>query len=303
MIPTFPEFKKLEWGDREAVQQFTSNFQPYSDFNFVSMWAWNTREKMMLSQLHGNLILLFYDYITELPFLSFIGTNKVSDTVHSLLDHSILHYSESRLKLIPEEVAAHLCESEFNIASDVDSHDYIVPITYLSTISSLPRSSDHAARNCKRFLNTYPGHSVKACTIEDCRKDEYIELFKRWAKIKNLDHWELNEYSAFEKFIENKDSNNNIVSLHDGDKIMAFATYEILPQKYAICHFAKADRDYSGVYDGLFFTVAKILRELGIEYWNFEQDLGIPGLRQSKMKYKPEFFLKKFIIEKKSSTL
>ena len=302
MIPTFPEFKKLEWSDREAVQLFTSNFPPYSDFNFVSMWAWNTREKMMLSQLHGNLILLFYDYITELPFLSFMGSNRLSDTAHRLIEYSELHYKESRLKLIPEQIAVQICESEFTITEDEDSHDYILPVSYLCNLDSLP-NSNYAACNCKKFIRQYPNHIVKRRSAMDCHKEEYIDLFRRWAKINSLDHGELNEYSAFKKFIDNKESDNYIVSIYDGDKMMAFATYEVLPQGYAIGHFAKADKGYKGVYDGLYFSVAKMLREIGIRYWNFEQDLGIPDLRHSKLKYKPEFYLKKFIVEKKNDAL
>jgi hypothetical protein len=44
------------------------------------------------------------------------------------------------------------------------------------------------------------------------------------------------------------------------------------------------------------FYVGQKLKEYNIRYWNFEQDLGIPGLRQSKRKYKPEFYLKKCIV-------
>ena len=300
MIPIFPQFKSLEWSDREAVLQFTSAFPPYSDFNFVSMWAWNTREKMMLSQLHGNLVLLFYDYMTELPFLSFIGENSATETAHRLIEHSQLHYKENALKLIPEQVATRLSETEFKISVDEDSHDYIVPVSYLSNLDKLPRSANPAGYQCQKFLRLYPDHTIVKHTVRECVKEEYIDLFKRWAKIKDFDHRELNEYGAFVRFINNKESDNHIVSLFDGDRMIGFATYEILRNNYAVCHFAKADREYKGVYDALFFMVGRELREANIEYWNFEQDLGIPELRQSKRKYKPEFYLKKFIVEKKN---
>ena len=299
MIPTFPEFKKLEWSDREAVLQFTATFQPYSDFNFVSMWAWNTREKMMLSQLHGNLILLFYDYVTELPFLAFIGTNRLGETANALIDHSQLRYGKSALKLIPEQVAKNLCGSEFNISEDPDAHDYIMLVSYLAKLDVLPRSSVHAAKDCKMFLKSYPNHSVGVCTIREACKDEYTDLFKHWAKVKNLEHWELNEYSAFLKFIDNDEIDNHIISLREGGKLIGFVTYEVV-QDYAVCHFCKADHSYKGIYSGLFFQMAKILEAENIRYWNFEQDLGIESLRVSKQKYRPEFFLKKYIIERKN---
>jgi len=258
---------------------------------------------MQLSQLHGNLVMLFYDYITEMPFLSLLGTHNLNETAEILIAYSELHYNESNLKLIPEQVAMNLCRNVFDIAHDQDSYDYIIPVSYLSNLDTTPGSNNMAAFLCKKFLKLYPTHTTKKCTVSECDKNEYISLFKRWAKIKNLDHWELNEYSAFNKFINNKEVNNHIVSLHDGDTMMGFTTYEILPGDYAICHFAKADKGYKGVYDGLYFAVGKALHAAGIKHWNFEQDLGIPGLRQSKRKYKPEFFLKKFTVSRKKHLL
>ena len=49
MLPTFPEFKPLELSDKNDVENFTSKFPPYSDFNFVSMWCWDIKEEMRIS--------------------------------------------------------------------------------------------------------------------------------------------------------------------------------------------------------------------------------------------------------------
>jgi hypothetical protein len=297
MIPTFPKFKSLEWCDKAEVQQITSCFPPYSDFNFVSMWSWNTRKKMLMSVLNGNLVLLFYDYVSEAPFLSFIGTNELTDTCIKLIEYSILHYQVNALKLIPETVAANLQGDMFKVVPDADAHDYIISVPYLISLDTISKSNNQAGYLCQKFLRLYPGFTIQKHAAKEIVKEEYIELFKRWAKIKNLDHWELNEYSAFDRFLHNEENDNTIISLYDGEKMMGFTSYEILSPDYAICHFAKADKNYQGVYDGLFFAVGKVLHESNIRYWNFEQDLGIPGLRQAKRKYKPVFYLKKFIVE------
>jgi len=49
----------------------------------------------------------------------------------------------------------------------------------------------------------------------------------------------------------------------------------------------------------LMYLSGKHLQEHGIKYFNFEQDLGIANLRKAKRKYKPPFYLKKFIVERK----
>ena len=302
MIPTFPNFKNIEWKDRTEVEQFTKDFPPYSDFNFVSMWSWNTREKMRLSQLNGNLVLLFYDYITETPFLSFIGTHSIADTAQRLIDYSLQKFQVPYLKLIPEFVAVNLPKETFCCRADEDAHDYILSVEYLSSFDTLP-NSHHAARMYKKYSRQFPNCTVKKCSVSEAKKEDYIQLFKDWAKLKCLNHLELNEYSAFERYIQIKDCVNTLVSLYDGDTMTGFAAYEIISSSQALGHFIKANNSYKGVYDALNFTVSKLLKEQNIDYWNFEQDLGVPALRESKRKLNPAYYLKKFIVESKTNSL
>ena len=55
MIPQFPKFKHVEVTDREAVETHTHRFDPYSDFNFTSLWAWDTSNERMISELSDSL--------------------------------------------------------------------------------------------------------------------------------------------------------------------------------------------------------------------------------------------------------
>lgn len=86
-IPRFPIFKSLTISDRLAVEKLLEPFPPYSDFNFTSLWAWDTSEERMISELNGNLVVRFTDYGTNAPFLSFLGVNKTIDTANMLFDY------------------------------------------------------------------------------------------------------------------------------------------------------------------------------------------------------------------------
>lgn len=57
MIPAFPDFKKVEVSDRGVVEAHTHKYDPYSDFNFTSLWAWDTSNERMISESNGNRIL------------------------------------------------------------------------------------------------------------------------------------------------------------------------------------------------------------------------------------------------------
>ncbi|MCM2339363.1 MAG: phosphatidylglycerol lysyltransferase domain-containing protein [Burkholderiales bacterium] len=300
MIPKFPEFKHLELNDKDEVIKFTKKFPPYSDFNFVSMWSWDIHNKMMISELNGNLVVLFSDYITEKHFLSFIGENKISDTALELISFSEKKYGSNFLKLIPEEVMNVLKKEIFKLDGDRDSYDYIYSIANLSNMNNW--SQNTSGKGIRRFIKSNPSYTVKQFSGEDAPKNELKKMFKEWAENKNIDdHFELNEYKAFERLLEIKDPNIKFLCLYLGDILSGFTVYEILSNDFVISHFAKANKKHNrAISDVLNWEEAKILNKKGIKYYNWEQDLGMSGLRYSKEKYKHSFFLKKFVVSKLS---
>ena len=75
----------------------------------------------------------------------------------------------------------------------------------------------------------------------------------------------------------------------------AYAIFSLVHQNYAISHFTKADTHFIGIYDFLMRESAKILIAKGSLFMNYEQDLGFPGLRESKKSFMSKY-LKKFTI-------
>ena len=142
-IPEFPKFKEIELSDKPAIKAFTSQFPPYSDYNFTALWSWswNKEKKMMISQLNGNFVVLFNDYDTNKCFLSFLGIHKVSETADTLTAYSKKHYETSELKLIPEITANLLPKSEFVVADDRDSYDYIYSLADLANMNTWTKNS------------------------------------------------------------------------------------------------------------------------------------------------------------------
>jgi hypothetical protein len=298
MIPEFPNFKKLELADGPEIDKFTSKYPPYSDFNFASMWSWDIHNNMAISQLNKNLVILFNDYVLEKKFLSLIGENKISETASELTSFSEKNYKMSSLELIPEEAINMLNESMFIIVPDRDSYDYIYSMAHLANMNNWSKNS--SGKRIRRFLKSNPNYVIKDLRIEEIPKEEYKIMFQKWAQNKNIDnHFGLNEYKAFERFLQMDSKKIKFTSLYINGVLVGFTAYEILSNDFAISHFAKADiEQFSGVYDVLNWEEARLLNKKGIKYFNWEQDLGISGLRYSKEKYKHSFFLKKFIVNR-----
>jgi hypothetical protein len=87
------------------------------------------------------------------------------------------------------------------------------------------------------------------------------------------------------------------VGIFDNSHMIGFAINEVLFYGIAINHFIKADTKYQGIFSYLMQENANILISHHRSHLNFEQDLGLPGLRQSKSTFRPVYFLKKYVIK------
>lgn len=298
-IPEFPDFKDLALADKGAVERLTKKFKPYSDFNFSSLWAWSVKNKAKISKLNKNLVIILNDYVTNQPNLSFIGSHKVSETAQALFkfSHDHKHKYNHSLKLIPEETAGLLAKEDFVIEPDQNSFDYIYPIANLANMNKWPKSGSR--KNIRQFIKLHPDYSIKVSSVHSVDKEEHLKMFQKWAENKEIpNYFELNEYKAFKHFLDLEDHKVKIVSLYVDKILIGFTVYEIQTSDYVLSHFAKADTKFHrGANDVLNWEEAKILDAKGFKYYNWEQDLGLAGLRKSKEKYKPSFFLKKFTVK------
>ena len=79
------------------------------------------------------------------------------------------------------------------------------------------------------------------------------------------------------------------------DKIAAMTIGEKLNSNTFCVHIEKADTRYQGIYVGINNSFAKSAAS-DCKFINREEDLGIEGLRRSKLSYHPEFILEKYEI-------
>ncbi|HEY4036804.1 MAG TPA: phosphatidylglycerol lysyltransferase domain-containing protein [Ktedonobacteraceae bacterium] len=303
MIPVFPLFKQLDLADKEEFETKTKCFLPYSDYNFVSLWSFNTKKDIEISILHDNLVIKFTDYITTKPFYSFLGTNQVNETIDILLEFSKKNKLPSELKLIPEVCIGTLKDSQnYTIFEDRDNFDYILSAKVLCDLSGHKYLVKRNRIN--RFKKNYDNHSISVLDLKkDSTRDEIINLFHLWGKQKNQLRAEaeieltVNELTAIKRLLDDANLLNLYsVGIYCNSSLIALSINELVQDSYAMTHFEKADTSYTGVFQYLKHITAELVYKLGILYLNYEQDSGIEGLREAKESYHPISFLKKYII-------
>jgi hypothetical protein len=297
MLPKFPEFKKIDLNDKQAIEAYTAKCKPYSDFNFTNLWSWNTLGGRMVSELNDNLVILFTDYRTNEPMLSFLGTNEVEDTTRQLINFSETLDITPVLQFVSEEIANELMGTGLVVEEDEHNFDYIFSVEELANQNgSRFKSKRHLS---KRFLRDYPEASMHLMDFNDIdTQHQIIQLMRQWEQNKinqskscNLEHEEI----ALKRLLNTSAKHKLILScVYIDNKMIGFSIDEILPNSYAISHFIKGDNAYKGVYEFMNEYVAHNLLNHEVKLWNWEQDLNIEGLRQLKLSYRPVDFLKKY---------
>jgi hypothetical protein len=298
MIPVFPEFKRLELSDKAAIEHHTSQFLPYSDFNFISMWSWNTKEEMLISELNGNLVVLFNDYITGEPFCSFLGIHQLHQTIEILLRFSIEKKMKPKLNLIPHDIVRELGGHSFIINEDNDNFDYIYDVGHISRYQGGQFLQKRNKVNV--FLKKVSNPQIQIIDLQDpVVQHKILALDEYWLqnKIKKDSTFKIeNELLATRRFFQAHFPESLGIGLYQDATLIGYAIFSVIPKhQYATSHFCKADTAFTGIYDYLIQESAKILAQKECLYLNYEQDLGLPGLRASKKSFMTKF-LRKFVI-------
>jgi hypothetical protein len=300
MIPEFPNFKNIELPDKESINKFTCQYPPYSDFNFISMWSWDIRGQMKISQLNDNLVVLFNDYLTGEPFYSFLGKNCIEDTVEKIMNFSEKEGFGLKLRLIHEEVRENNTNKRYIFLPDEDNFDYVYNIKDLFECSG--RKYETQRNLINRFNKQSDGVRVEFFDSLNSLKEDILNLDNDWAKSKIKTDGVLefrNESEALKRIFDFKDNNLCATCIFKNDVLIAFCINELIPDSdYALAHFAKANILYPGIYAFLLNNNCKFLLAKNKKYLNYEQDLGLPQLRYSKNAFKPIHFLKKYTLIK-----
>ncbi len=304
MIPEFPQFKKLELSDQKDIEDLTRPFPPYSDFDFVSLWSYDTDHLVEVSTLSGNLVLKFQDYLDLEMFYTFLGTNNVDTVIHTLLAEAKKNGLKPFLKLIPKTCIESLSgESDLLIQESRDDFDYVIDCHAFSMLVGGEYRSKR--QEVYRFLDMYSETAqVEELDLRNKTvQQEILDLFQFW--IDNFDKNPLenaHEYKATQKLFSGIDSYEmNAFGLRVEGKLIGYILSRVVNHKYAMLEFGKWNMKYRGCGEFLQREAFVRLEAMGCTLINYEQDLGIEGLRHAKELCKPIFFLKKYRVSLKET--
>lgn len=286
------------------IKSFTSNFKPYSDYNFTSIYCWNTDDQAEFTFYNDNLILKMPEYNTDQVTFSLLGTTKIDETIHELSRHtqSTTGISDT-LKYIPDIVIDKINQyASYRVYEDIDNNDYI-----LSTDEAIKLEGAKYSNKRKKInkLLSSIGKDIKICEL-DLKNAKHIDeiqyINQQWKQESNSNMFiDVSDIKAIHKLLDNysnlsKSLQIRCIGIRVNSVLEAYCIYELLEQNWAITHFGKALKTHKGMYEFMMVELLRYLNKEGVKYVNYEQDLGIPGLRENKQNAKPIMYLKKYCI-------
>jgi len=297
MISHYPEFSKLSLDHKDWFTNFVKQYDPYSDFNFVSFFSWNTDGSAEVSLLNDNLVIRLPDYLDGHPVYSLLGTNDIDESINTLLA------ATDKLELVPEVVVEAITAPDvYHIAEDRDNFDYIYSLYHLGEMAGGAYKKKRNKVNV--FVKDHENYELviqAKKTLDEQTIADLKALDRHWATLNSRDQGDiLAERKALDRLLDNfAQFNATLVEIRVAGELKAFSINEIVDEEYAICHFEKAlTVHHENIYTFLAAEVAKQLHADGCRWVNWEQDLGLEGLRRSKESYQPTRMLKKFTVKR-----
>jgi hypothetical protein len=301
----FPRLSPIGLEHKEIITFFSGLFEkPNSDLNFVSLWGYMYSE-CCISKLNDNLVIKLLDYHDQRPYFSFIGNNKIAETSSMLLEYAKENGFEPYLRTIHEDMLEGdmpKLQTKLDIRRDPDFDDYIFDLALIPQLDG-GKYSDRR-REIHFFKKKYPEYSFKKIDLTSVLvQREISDLFALW-EVQNSPKVSVMESSAFQRVLTHADELSvEGFGLYVGNIVVGFMLCEPLNDHYVMSHYAKSNYFYNFSYSMLVYLTACHYATQKYKYLNFQQDLGISGLRTYKRLWRPVSFTHKYIVSLKTMSL
>jgi hypothetical protein len=297
IIPEFPDFKGVELGDREFLNNVFRRYRPQaSEYTFTNLFIWRSYYGFEWSVYKDWVLVSCRESGGDVCGIGPVGPPSRKDVTLMFLDWMKEKNARkgARIERADATLAAEL-ESSGDIRSEParDHFDYV----YLR--EELVRLAGNRYRSKRNYINRLlRSYSFSYDHLQDKDIQECFDLQEKWCMEKRCeDDMDLiGEWEAVKQSLINFHAlkvHGGVIKI--GGRVVAFTIGELLNPETAVVHIEKADPEIPGLYPVINQQFCERSWK-DITYINREQDLGIPGLREAKLSYYPHHFVEKYSI-------
>ena len=280
--------EKLTLKYREILDRRLKNsVNGLSDYSFANLY--------LFREMFKNELILEGEEI-------FVRGKTYDGHTHLMLTRSPEHLDKEYLKNmmsladfiypVPEKWLEHFPESEFRAVFDEAESDYIYEVARMTDYSGRRL---HKKRNLlNQFLS---GYERRVFPLVREHFPAAFEVLDAWQE-ESMQNKEETDYYPCREGVELSDELVLCGMIYYvGKEPAGFVLGEELTPEIFDIKFAKAKKKFKGIYQYLFSDFAGLLPKKYL-YFNFEEDLGQPGLRKAKSSYQPAKKLVKYRVKK-----
>lgn len=291
MIATFPEFTPIAEVTLSEFQQACAGFPPYSEFNHLSLRCYTPEASVAC---YDNALIL-RGFEKQLS-LTVLGYALKAEPLFALVDYAASLGCERKLNCVPAFSLHPDVRLAFAVAERRERFDYVLALD-----SMLNPESSQLRRKHKRALSYQETHLdlvFSSVAIAECHDTALLlEVFMAWRQRKGGEAaWLAEEELVFRRCLEFAHG-YPLIAVLARDKsgaVLGFTINELLPDGFYMGHFGFTVPGQSGLSDLLELETAKVMAVHGCTRMNFQEDLGIEGLRNLKLSWQPQFLLHKY---------
>ena len=282
------EFKMFRPEDALTLKPFFNKIDTYCyEYNLSYLLLWREVEDIHYA-ITADDELFIYQKASKSFLLPL--SNNISASIEKLYSFCKEANIPFFLKSVPSE-ALSFFSSEYTVEHDRDLDDYLYTPEKLIGLHG-----KHLQAKRNHISQFEKGYTFTVEKLNRASERECIEMDNHWTALHEEFSQEVQEekmaiVNSF-KFWDELDLKG--LALRIDGKIAAFTIGEIVRDgKEAIVHFEKGDINYMGIYAAINNLFCKEYLE-NVTYIDRQEDVGIEGLRKSKLSYHPDTMAEKY---------
>lgn len=287
------EFKKLDIANKSAYDAYLLNCgQRGCEYNFANLYLWGRQRAAFVD----NNLVFFSQFNQRSVYLFPVCQGNVKNALDAIIHDAQTRDIPCRLTSLTHEdcdLLESLYPDRFRIHHDRNSFDYIYNIEDLATLKG--KKFQKKRNHLNKFKQLHPDYRFVPLCDENTPQVE--DMLQRWYKQKLEADPEGDFYMeqvAICRAMRHRDElGMEGLVLMEGDEILAMSMGSHLAANTFDVQFEKAidETAYVAMCSG--FASYLMEKYPVLQFLNREDDLGIEGLRKSKLAYNPVFMIEK----------
>jgi len=277
--------KKIQLEDRTIIDSYLQQYKILaSELSFTNLYAWRNHYNFHYIIIENFLWIINIkddNYYLSQPIGDY---NNLDDLTASIINMKIFlkgrpfYIKKADCRFID---VMKLLNFTFRYSGIRDDYDYIYDFEKMKTLSG---NKFHKKKNhVNQFKRKYNWRFI---SLDAGNYRETYNVIEDW-----FEKEEPEKAAIFDVYKAWESLNLSGGIMYVDEKPVAFIIGESLSPDTLVIHFEKAISNYHGIYQAIFY---EYLQDKTFKTINREQDLGIPGLRKSKLSYHPIGFVEKY---------